>query len=263
MASRPSIRTPECARSTGSSISTRPRRCRRERPTICGTTSARVSRRERSRSISTGRAGRPSSTIRSRRRPTGNVGIIVAADRHRRANTSGWSGSHGLSVTEACDSQGRGGLARLVAHQRRQPEDRGRQRLAADPHAVWEWDIAQAANDPYKKQVLATFQEFGDILRSRCRRSPNGSRSPTSSILSCRRRFLATRPRRPRSTQPPTRRLRSCRTPASSEPLRLATAAGRSAPPPGTPARPTHLRNACKQSDERRPPSRQLLSPGR
>ena len=25
--------------------------------------------------------------------------------------------------------------------------------------AVWEWDIAQAANDPYKKQVLSTFQE--------------------------------------------------------------------------------------------------------
>ena len=25
--------------------------------------------------------------------------------------------------------------------------------------AVWEWDVAQAANDPYKKQVLATFQE--------------------------------------------------------------------------------------------------------
>ena len=25
--------------------------------------------------------------------------------------------------------------------------------------AVWEWDIAQAANDPYKKQVLATFQD--------------------------------------------------------------------------------------------------------
>ena len=29
--------------------------------------------------------------------------------------------------------------------------------------AVWDWDIAQAANDPYKKQVLATFQESADI----------------------------------------------------------------------------------------------------
>ncbi len=67
-ASLPSIRKPVCVRSTGSSISTRPRLCLRARPTISGMNSAQALPRAPSRSISIGRAGRPISTIRNRRR---------------------------------------------------------------------------------------------------------------------------------------------------------------------------------------------------
>ncbi|PII38239.1 hypothetical protein T190_23465 [Sinorhizobium meliloti CCBAU 01290] len=67
-AARPSIRTRACAPSNGSSSSTRTRRYRRAPPTISGTISDRASPRARSRSISTGLAGHPSSTIRNRRR---------------------------------------------------------------------------------------------------------------------------------------------------------------------------------------------------
>ena len=61
----------------------------------------------------------------------GNVGVIVQPAGSSGKHT-GWSGSHGFSVTESLQEQGRGGVAHPLADQRRQPEDRSRPRSAAD-----------------------------------------------------------------------------------------------------------------------------------
>ena len=63
----------------------------------------------------------------------GNVGVVVqpvglGGQAHGLVGKPRLLGDGGLRA------QGRRRLARLVADQRRQPEDRGRQRLAADPH---------------------------------------------------------------------------------------------------------------------------------
>ena len=88
----------------------------------------------------------------------GNVGIVVQPAGSSGKHT-GWSGSHGISVTEACDHKD--AAASLVWWLTNEDSQKIEAAAGSLPtrSAVWEWDIAQAASDPYKKQVLATFQE--------------------------------------------------------------------------------------------------------
>ena len=62
----------------------------------------------------------------------GNVGVIVQPAGSSGKHT-GWSGTHGFSVTEACKHKDAAAIAHSLADQRRQPEDRSRPRRAADP----------------------------------------------------------------------------------------------------------------------------------
>ena len=88
----------------------------------------------------------------------GNVGVIVqpvgSAGKH-----TGWSGAHGISVTEDC--QHKDAAASLVWWLTNDDSQKIEAANGSLPTrtAVWEWDIAQAASDPYKKEVLSTFQE--------------------------------------------------------------------------------------------------------
>jgi multiple sugar transport system substrate-binding protein len=72
---------------------------------------------------------------------------------------TGWSGHHGFSVTEACASkEAAASLVWFLTN-----EDSQKLEAAAGPlptrTAVWAWDIEQAANDPYKAEMLKAFQE--------------------------------------------------------------------------------------------------------
>jgi len=88
----------------------------------------------------------------------GNVGIIVQPAGSSGKHT-GWSGTHGFSVTEACPHKdAAASLALWLTNDDSQKIEAGNGSLPTRP-AIWDWDIAQAADNPYKKQVLATFQE--------------------------------------------------------------------------------------------------------
>lgn len=88
----------------------------------------------------------------------GNVGIIVQPAGSSGKRT-GWSGSHGFSVTEACDHKD--AAASLVWWLTNDDSQKIEAAAGSLPTrtAVWEWDVAQAASDPYKKEVLSTFQD--------------------------------------------------------------------------------------------------------
>jgi multiple sugar transport system substrate-binding protein len=88
----------------------------------------------------------------------GNVGIIVQPAGSSGKHT-GWSGTHGFAVTEACKNKdAAASLVLWLTNDDSQKIEAANGSLPTRT-AVWEWDIAQAANDPYKKQVLSTFQE--------------------------------------------------------------------------------------------------------
>jgi multiple sugar transport system substrate-binding protein len=88
----------------------------------------------------------------------GNVGVKVQPAGSSGKRT-GWSGFHGFSVTQSCTHKD--AAASLVWFLTNEDS----QKLEAGPGplptrtAVWEWDIAQAASDPYKKEVLGAFQD--------------------------------------------------------------------------------------------------------
>jgi multiple sugar transport system substrate-binding protein len=88
----------------------------------------------------------------------GNVGIVVQPAGSSGKHT-GWSGSHGLSVTEDCaHKDAAASLVWWLTNDDSQKIEAANGSLPTRT-AVWEWDIAQAASDPYKKEVLSTFQE--------------------------------------------------------------------------------------------------------
>jgi multiple sugar transport system substrate-binding protein len=88
----------------------------------------------------------------------GNVGIIVQPAGSSGKHT-GWSGTHGFSVTQACKHKdAAASLILWLTNDDSQKIEAANGSLPTRP-AVWAWDIAQAADDPYKKQVLSTFQE--------------------------------------------------------------------------------------------------------
>ena len=114
------------------------------------------------RSISTGRAGRPSSTIRSRRRspatsasssqPTGSSG------KH-----SGWSGSHGLSVTEACaHKDAAASLVWWLTNEDSQKIEAANGSLPTRT-AVWDWDIAAGRQRSLQEAGARDVPGVGDI----------------------------------------------------------------------------------------------------
>ncbi|MFS8112118.1 sugar ABC transporter substrate-binding protein [Rhizobium jaguaris] len=88
----------------------------------------------------------------------GNVGVVVqpvgSAGKH-----TGWSGHHGFSVTEACKNKdAAASLVWFLTNDDSQKLEAANGTLPTRK-AVWDWDIQQAAADPYKKEVLSTFQE--------------------------------------------------------------------------------------------------------
>ncbi len=88
----------------------------------------------------------------------GNVGVKVQPAGSSGKRT-GWSGHHGFSVTESCaNKEAAASLVWFLTN-----EDSQKLEAAAGPlptrTAVWEWDIKQAENDPYKKEVLSAFQK--------------------------------------------------------------------------------------------------------
>lgn len=88
----------------------------------------------------------------------GNVGVVVQPAGSSGKHT-GWSGAHGLSVTEACPHKdAAASLVWWLTNEDSQKIEAGNGSLPTRT-AVWDWDIAQAASDPYKKEVLSTFQQ--------------------------------------------------------------------------------------------------------
>ncbi|NTF43338.1 sugar ABC transporter substrate-binding protein [Agrobacterium rhizogenes] len=88
----------------------------------------------------------------------GNVGVVVQPVGSSGKHT-GWSGHHGFSVTEACaHKDAAASLVWFLTNDDSQKLESANGTLPTRK-AVWEWDIQQAASDPYKKEVLSTFQE--------------------------------------------------------------------------------------------------------
>lgn len=88
----------------------------------------------------------------------GNVGVVVQPVGSSGKHT-GWSGHHGFSVTEACaHKDAAASLVWFLTNDNSQKLEAANGTLPTRK-AVWEWDIQQAASDPYKKEVLSTFQE--------------------------------------------------------------------------------------------------------
>ncbi|OCI93051.1 sugar ABC transporter substrate-binding protein [Rhizobium sp. AC27/96] len=88
----------------------------------------------------------------------GNVGVVVQPVGSSGKHT-GWSGHHGFSVTEACaHKDAAASLVWFLTNDDSQKLEAANGTLPTRK-AVWEWDIQQAASDPYKKEVLSTFQE--------------------------------------------------------------------------------------------------------
>ena len=88
----------------------------------------------------------------------GDVGVVVQPVGSSGKHT-GWSGHHGFSVTEACaHKDAAASLIWFLTNDDSQKLEAANGTLPTRK-AVWEWDIQQAASDPYKKEVLSTFQE--------------------------------------------------------------------------------------------------------
>lgn len=88
----------------------------------------------------------------------GNVGVKVAP-KGSSGKRTGWSGHHGFSVTESCaNKEAAASLVWFLTN-----EDSQKLESSAGPlptrTAVWEANIAEAASDPYKAEVLKAFQE--------------------------------------------------------------------------------------------------------
>lgn len=88
----------------------------------------------------------------------GNVGVKVQP-KGSSGKRTGWSGHHGFSVTENCaNKEAAASLVWWLTN-----EDSQKLESSAGPlptrTAVWDANIAEAASDPYKKEVLAAFQE--------------------------------------------------------------------------------------------------------
>lgn len=88
----------------------------------------------------------------------GNVGVVVQPAGSSGKHT-GWSGHHGFSVTENCaHKDAAASLVWFLTNDDSQKIEAANGSLPTRK-AVWEWDIKQAENDPYKKEVLTAFQE--------------------------------------------------------------------------------------------------------
>ncbi|MDI6025328.1 sugar ABC transporter substrate-binding protein [Corticibacterium sp. UT-5YL-CI-8] len=88
----------------------------------------------------------------------GNVGVKIPPTGSSGKRT-GWSGHHGFSITENCvNKEAAASLVWFLSNEDSQKLEAANGTLPTRT-AVWEWDIAQAESDPYKKEVLTTFQE--------------------------------------------------------------------------------------------------------
>jgi multiple sugar transport system substrate-binding protein len=88
----------------------------------------------------------------------GNVGVVVQPAGSSGKHT-GWSGHHGFSVTENCaNKEAAASLVWYLTNDDAQKIEAANGSLPTRK-AVWDWDIEQAASDPYKKEVLTAFQQ--------------------------------------------------------------------------------------------------------
>ncbi|WP_275787051.1 extracellular solute-binding protein [Pararhizobium gei] len=88
----------------------------------------------------------------------GNVGVKVPPAGSSGKRT-GWSGHHGFSITENCaNKEAAASLVWFLSNEDSQKLEAANGTLPTRT-AVWEWDIAQAESDPYKKEVLTAFQD--------------------------------------------------------------------------------------------------------
>jgi len=87
----------------------------------------------------------------------GNVGVVVQPQGSAGIRT-GWSGHHGFSVTESCENKE--AAASLVAFLTNEESQKLESSAGPLPTrtAVWEHVVEQAAEDPYKAEVLSAFQ---------------------------------------------------------------------------------------------------------
>ena len=88
----------------------------------------------------------------------GNVGVKVQP-KGSSGKRTGWSGHHGFSITETCaNKEAAASLIWFLTN-----EDSQKLESAAGPlptrSAVWDSNIAAAASDPYRTEVLKAFQE--------------------------------------------------------------------------------------------------------
>jgi len=94
----------------------------------------------------------------SQSKVAGNVGVKVQP-KGSSGKRTGWSGHHGFSVTESCaNKEAAASLVWFLTN-----EDSQKLESAAGPlptrDAVWTYNIEQAADDPYRAEVLKAFQE--------------------------------------------------------------------------------------------------------
>jgi multiple sugar transport system substrate-binding protein len=88
----------------------------------------------------------------------GNVGVKVQPKGSAGIRT-GWSGHHGFSVTEACpNKEAAASLVWFLTNEDSQKLESANGPLPTRT-AVWEYNIKQAASDPYRTEVLKAFQE--------------------------------------------------------------------------------------------------------
>ena len=88
----------------------------------------------------------------------GNVGVVVQPAGPSGKHT-GWSGHHGLSVTEACaHKDAAASLVLWLTNDDSQKIEAGNGSLPTRP-AVWDWVVKNAESDPYKSEVLSAFRE--------------------------------------------------------------------------------------------------------
>jgi len=88
----------------------------------------------------------------------GNVGVI-APPKGSSGTRTGWSGTHGLSVTKDCQNkEAAASLVWFLTNEESQKIEAATGTLPTRT-AVWDWVIGRAESDAYRKEVLAAFQE--------------------------------------------------------------------------------------------------------
>ncbi|WP_274424703.1 ABC transporter substrate-binding protein [Chelativorans sp. YIM 93263] len=92
----------------------------------------------------------------------GDVGITMPP-KGSAGEYSAWSGHHGFSVTESCDNkEAAASLVWFLTNEESQQLEASAGPLPTRS-AVWDWVIEEAADDPFRKEVLTAFQGAAEV----------------------------------------------------------------------------------------------------